>query len=195
VSPWKIETPGLFQDRWVLAGTAVVLPALVFSAWLLFGDNGGGENEPAKRFTHLHCSVCREEVPYNPRLDGQTCGSCESGIYLPTVGSIQDDDDTLSPGARVVVFLLIAAVLLQGLAYVTVVRLRARRRAAAEVRNRMVVCHCPFCQRKIGYRATQAGSGVICSRCKTAFALPPVEEAIFATASTDRSICYENHQH
>jgi hypothetical protein len=173
VNTTTVDARAVLKDRMVLAGAALVLATLGTSGWLLFGADFG---ENAVRFTHMHCSECRDEVAFDGRKVGTTCVSCGQGTYTATAGSILDGGEALSAGGKALVFLLVAAVLLQGLVYLGVIRLRALRRAEEEARNQMLVCRCPFCQRKIGYAAVRIGSGVVCSRCKTAFSLPSAEE-------------------
>jgi hypothetical protein len=164
----------LLQDKLIIATTLGILLVLGGTAWLLFGSKAG-ENEKQKRLTHMHCSVCGEEIAYNPRAVDEPCAACGSGAYVPTSGSFQGKEEKLSQTGKVFVYLLLAVVLLQGLAYVSVSRLRRMRQAVEEFHQRLVVCLCPFCQRKIGYPASKAGTGIFCSRCKTAFALPPAD--------------------
>lgn len=173
MEPTHLSARMLLQDRLVVASAAVVTIILTLSAWLLFGGTGAaGENEPEKRFTHMHCSACQEEIAYDARGAGQTCATCGAGTYVPTVGSMQDGEESVGFTGKVWMYLLLAAVLLQALAYLTVSRWRGMRRAAEEFRNRLLVCRCPFCQRRIGYPAPRAGVGVVCPRCRTAFVLP-----------------------
>ncbi len=175
----------LLRDRLVVASATVAVLTLALSAWLLFGGNEGEEIE--KRFTHMHCSACHEEIAYDPRGAGQTCTTCGAGVYVPTVGTMEDAEESLSVTGKVWTFCLLAAVLLQGLVYLSVWRWRGMRRATEEFRNRMLVCRCPFCQRKIGYRAPRAGVGTICPRCKTAFALPAGDESTVCVTGSEWS--------
>jgi hypothetical protein len=178
MEPTPVDARMLLKDRLVVASAALLVLLLGLSAWVLFGGSVSGEESgSARRFTHMHCSACREEMAYDPKGVGQTCGTCGGGVYVATVGSLDDQDNSLSSTGKVWVFLLLAAVLLQAAAYVTVARWRRLRHAAEEFHNRILVCRCPFCRRKIGYRAPQAGAGVVCPRCKTAFALPAVEDS------------------
>ncbi|HWY88886.1 MAG TPA: hypothetical protein VNX28_19390 [Gemmataceae bacterium] len=166
---WGAE--GVFKDRFVIAGTGMVLTALGISGWLLFGGTGSGDNK-SSGFTHMHCSVCGEEIPYIAKLAGNTCAVCDSGgTYTPTVGPIKDETSAPSTGAKLMCFLLVAVVLLQGLAYLGVLRFRTLRKASMEARNRLLICRCPYCGRKVGFPAGKAGSGGLCPRCKTAFVL------------------------
>ena len=168
------EAGALLRDKLVLATTGSVLAVLLVLGWLLFGDILSGDKKRTT-FTHMHCPVCKEEHAFNAKLAGKPCTNCETGGTLtPTVGSIADGVP-VSTGAKVIVYLLLAAFLVECVAYVSVRRLRALRAAEEEIRNRMVVCSCPFCQRKVGYRAPKAGTGFVCSRCKTAFRLPAPE--------------------
>jgi hypothetical protein len=162
----------LFRDRLVVASGVSVVLLLGLSGWLLFGGRGASGNEPEKHFTHMHCSACKEETAYDARAAGQTCATCGAGTYVPTVGTMDEAEESVSTTGKAWMYLLLAAVLLQGFGYLAVSRWRGLRRAAEEFHNRMLVCRCPFCERKIGYRAPRAGEGVVCPRCKTAFALP-----------------------
>jgi hypothetical protein len=149
---------GIFKDRTVLVAAALVLAALAATAWLLFG----GAEEAAASYTHMHCSACQEEFPYIARLAGSHCAICENGTYTPTVGSVKDGAGAIGAAARVVVFVLVAAVLLQGLAYLAVVRSRALREEKAAARQRTLLCRCPYCRRKIGFPASKEGAGGVC---------------------------------
>jgi len=177
VNATNIGIEALRKDRYVLGGAALVLLILGMTGWMLFGD-GGDSDRPGTgtRYTHMHCSECGDEVPYTAAVARKPCVSCGKGTYLPTVGSVQETGGLGSPGAKIVFVLLLAAFLIQGLAFLGVWRLRVLRKSVEEVQNRKLVCRCPFCQRKLGYRASRIGSGIVCSQCKTAFTLPEGEE-------------------
>ena len=112
---WGAE--GVHKDRIVIAGTGLVVAALGITGWVLFGGTGSGDNK-SSGFTHMHCSVCGEEIPYIAKLAGNSCAVCDSGgTYTPTVGSIKDETSAPSTGAKLVCFLLVALVLVQGQTY------------------------------------------------------------------------------
>jgi Zn finger protein HypA/HybF involved in hydrogenase expression len=174
----KVDARALLRDKVVLAGTALVLSALVVAAWFLFAGSGLFEkNKDGPRYTHMHCPECWDESTLTPALVGKVCPSCNKGKYTPTVGSVLEGGGSLTPAAKVVIFLLLTALLLQGLAFLVVQRLRALRRAAAEVVNRKLVCRCPYCKRKLAYPVARVGSGAVCSQCKTGFTLPGADQA------------------
>jgi hypothetical protein len=76
---------------------------------------------------------------------------------------------------RVLVGVLIALVVVPAGLYVWVLYSQARQRAQQEAQNQYLVCHCPFCARRIGYPMKKVGEGSLCPRCKTAFTLPEGE--------------------
>jgi hypothetical protein len=186
MEPTAVDARMLLKDRLVIGSGALVVLFLGLAAWQLFGGSDAeADNDPGKHFTHMHCSACKEEMAYDPRGVGQTCAMCGAGVYVATVSSLEDQEESLSVTGRIWVYLLFAAVLLQALAYITVAHWRRLRRAADEFLNRLLVCRCPFCQRKIGYRAPRVGAGVVCPRCKTAFELPAAEDSAFAQSAID----------
>jgi hypothetical protein len=158
----------LLRDKIVLAGASLVLIALAVTGWVLWGGTGSHGN-----YTHIHCSACAEEFPYRATLAGNKCPVCGNGVYVPTTGSIKDG--AAEGGAKTAVFLVLVLVLVQALAYVAAVRLRALRQAATAALNQLLICRCPYCGRKIGFPASKNGVGGICPRCKTAFTF--VEQA------------------
>jgi hypothetical protein len=163
---------GILKDRLVLVAAALVLTALAATGWLLFV----GAEAATDSYTHMHCSACQEEFPYIARLAGSHCAVCENGNYISTVGSVKDGAGTVGVAARVVVFVLVAAVLLQGLTYLAVVRSRALHEEKAAARQRTLLCRCSYCRRKIGFPASKEGAGGVCPRCKTAFVFAELKE-------------------
>jgi hypothetical protein len=166
-----IDAEALLTDKVALARAALVLAILAGTAWWLFGGNESaeGENTPL-RYTHMHCSACKEEVPYNPRQVGKPCEACDAGgVFVATVGSLEEQTNSEGILTKVIVLAVVGAVLMQGWLYLSVLRLRGMRTAAAAARDRTLVCQCPFCRRKIGYPAARAESGLVCPRCKTGF--------------------------
>ncbi len=155
------------KDKIVRAGAGFALAALTATGWLLFAGSGDSENNG---YTHMHCPVCEEEVPYSARLAGSECPSCGTGaVYVATRGSLREGTIGPSTGAKILVFLVVSVVLGQGLALLACQRSRVLHEREEEARNRLHVCRCPNCQRKIGFRAAQVGTAGVCLRCKTAF--------------------------
>ena len=128
------EAGALLRDKLVLASAGSVLAALVVLGWLLFGDILSGDKKRTT-YTHMHCPVCKEEHAFNAKLASKPCTNCETGSTLtPTVGSIVDGVP-VSTGVKVIVYLLLAAFLVECAAYVAVRRLRALRAAEEEIRR------------------------------------------------------------
>ena len=125
----------------------------------------------------MHCPACGEELPYIASKAGKPCEGCVSAPpYVPTIGSVKDKADR-SVWLRGIAFLAVATIVLEGLVYFFVLRSRALKKAEERERNRRLICPCPFCHRKISYPIGKAGTGVLCSGCKTAFSLASVEDA------------------
>src|SRR5262249_1661117 len=100
------------------------------------------------------------------------CGK-GSGPMVATVGPAANLGPlTIGPVGKGIVLGLVSLVLFQGVAYLWFLKLRARRTEAEDSLRQIVVCRCPFCNRKIGYSRAKTGSGALCPRCKTAFTLP-----------------------
>jgi DNA-directed RNA polymerase subunit RPC12/RpoP len=158
----------LWDNRWPITAGVFLLSGL---AWLLFGSSARYvDGQPV--YTHMHCPICQEELPYVKRLDGTECPECGQGaVYVPTFGSIKEGTAAGPLAARIVVFVVVAAVLIQGLAFLAMRRDRLQRQAEEKRRCQLLICLCPHCQRKIGYPAFKAGTGAACPRCKTAFFL------------------------
>lgn len=162
-------------QRALLGGCAAILFLLltVLFVWLQ-GDSGSTAKD--KKFTHLHCPECLLEMTYLAAKEGQPCPQCGgSGPKLvATVGPYKDRHrGQASIVGKTLVAALVALVLVLAFLYGWVYYLNARRRAEEDARNQpSLVCHCPFCTRKIGYPARKIGAGVVCPRCKTAFTLP-----------------------
>ena len=167
----------ILEDRIVLAGAALVLMVLGGMTWLLFADYLFPKADAELHYTHMHCPECGEEIPYNTALEGEPCVACQKGNYLPTVGPFQEGKKKASLGTRLVIFFLFAGLLGEGLAFLSIWRLGRLRQDAAKAESRLLICCCPYCRRKLGYPISQVGTGVRCSRCKTAFLLPPAYQA------------------
>ena len=157
------------NDTIVRCAAATVLAILAGVGWLLFSQDLGSADLP---YTHMHCPACLEECPYSARLAGTECPNCANGAkYVPTVGSIADGSSGPGLGGKIVIFVMLTLVLVPSFALVAVHRIKALREKEEEECNRILVCHCPYCQRKIGFRVRDTGSGRVCPRCKTAFVL------------------------
>jgi hypothetical protein len=108
---------------------------------------------------------------------GRRCESCVlAPPYVPTVDPVKGSGSR-SVWVHGIAFLAVVTIVLEGLAYFFVLRARALNRAEERNRNRRLICPCPFCSRKISYPVAKAGTGVLCSGCKTAFSLAGVGEA------------------
>jgi len=173
----RFDARAVLQDNVFRTAAVLVLLGLAITAWVLFPGDGFPSSKTAPRYTHMHCPECGDEVPYTPTLVKKQCVSCGKGTYTPTVGPVTEGRGGGSQGAKLFTFLLLGAFLLQGLAFLAVWRLRALRQAAERTQNRMLICRCPFCKRKLGYPAAKVGTGIICTLCKTAFTLPAADQA------------------
>lgn len=169
----------LASDRLFLAAVLLCTSALGLSAWYLFGRDKADLKPPSSRFTHVHCPTCGFEMLYTTGLEGTPCTECEAETpMVATIGSYREADAKSTRfWSRIFVLGVIAGVLIPSLILFASTRLRALKRAADEEEHRLVIWYCPFCQGKISYPISKAGSGVICSRCKTAFTLAPLEAA------------------
>src|SRR4051812_41163496 len=109
----RLSFSAVFKDRPAVGGGAAVLLLVGTAAWFLFGGSvSTGGKAPTARFTHMQCQECGEEVPFVPSLANKPCAGCGRGVYTLTVGSVAMG----AAGSRLVVLLLIALSLLQGLA-------------------------------------------------------------------------------
>ncbi len=126
----------------------------------------------------MHCPVCEEEYPYNPQAASLKCGSCGHGGFIATAGPFKEAGEDKGIWTKLILFTLVASILVQGWAYVAVLRLKALRRADEETRTQVMVCRCPYCGRKVGFPAFKSGSAGTCPRCKTAFVLAANEQAV-----------------
>jgi hypothetical protein len=93
---------------------------------------------------------------------------------VATVGTAasQESSREISLAGKGLVFGVVTVVLLQAMAYLWFMHLRARRQQEEDSKLKIMVCRCPFCNRKIGYAVVKIGTGAMCPRCKTAFILP-----------------------
>ena len=163
----KLFTDVFRKDGIVRAGTGVMLVFLAITGWVLFAGSWDGKETA---YTHMHCPVCEEEVVYSARMVGSECPNCSNGTgYVPSVGSLRDGTMELSTWAKMIVFLFVALVLVQFLAFLIFQRYKVLHLREEKARNEVLICHCPYCQRKIGFRIAKAGTGGVCPRCKTAF--------------------------
>ncbi len=150
---------------------------LILTALLVWLQGGFRSATQGKKLTHLHCPECLLEMTYLAAKDGQPCPQCGgSGPKLvATVGPYKERNGPagqVSIVGKTLVAALVALVFDLVLLYGWSMYMRARRRAAEEAINMPLICHCPFCSRKIGYPARKIGAGAVCPRCKTAFMLP-----------------------
>jgi hypothetical protein len=172
----ETHAAAVLADKFVLAGAALVLSVVGAMAWALFGNGAWpGESSAGPRYTHMHCPECGDEAPYSPAVVGKRCVSCSKGTYEPTFGSVREGGGVGRRG-KVIPFVLVSAVLVQGLALLAAHRLRLRRQAAHRAGSRLL-CICPFCRRKHAYAAARAGHAAVCARCKKVFTLPPAASA------------------
>ena len=163
------------RERAVVCASAVFL-FLALTALLFWLQRDSGSSTQGKKLTHMHCPECLLEMAYIADKEGQPCPQCGgSGPKLvATVGPYKDRHlHQVSVTGKILVAALVSLVVALGLAYGWVIYARMRRRAAEEAFNQPLICHCPFCSRKIGYPPRKIGQGIVCPRCKTAFTLPP----------------------
>ncbi len=158
----------------------MVLVILSVTGWVLFAGSWVGTEAV---YTHMHCPVCEDEVIYSARMASSECPICKGGAYVPTIGSVREGTIGPGTGGKIFIFLVIAVVAVQGLVYLVFQRSKIMRQTEQETRNKLLVCRCPYCQRKIGFRASKAGTGGVCPRCKTAFIYSSQAEAEAEEAS------------
>lgn len=156
-------------------GGATLLLIVVSAFWWVHASDTASDAKES--YTHMHCPDCNLEVKYNLALENRPCAQCgpAGARMIPTVGPAgtrSADSGRMSTTGKILAYVTIALVVVQGLAYAWVLVARARRRAADAASNRPLVCRCPFCRRKIGYSPKKIGTGALCARCKTAFTLP-----------------------
>src|SRR4051794_2781098 len=107
----------LLRDGITLATTALCLACLAASAWFVFGGGAAGNEPWGKRFTHMHCPACGEEVPYAASKAGRPCESCVlPPPYVPTIGSVKGGGGK-SVWVNGIAFLAVVTIVLEGLAY------------------------------------------------------------------------------
>jgi hypothetical protein len=151
---------------------ASCLVFLLAFAWWRGGFGAGGKG---KAYTHLHCPECFLEMIYDAGKDGKTCPHCGATgpKMVATVGPWAGRESAGGGpfGNIVAIFIVMLAVGLVS-AYAWILSAQARRKKQEEVALRPIICHCPFCERKIGYSRTKIGTTAVCPRCKTAFTLP-----------------------
>ena len=157
------------------SGPAVAIAILflvtaVFFLWVQGVFNVGSR----KAYTHLHCPDCGLQTIYQATKEGAPCPQCGPGSSMvPTVGSWHGHSGgDVGLAGKVMVAVFGALLASMAALYGWILRERARRREEQETQNQMHVCLCPFCSRRIGYPANKIGSGALCPRCKTGFALP-----------------------
>jgi hypothetical protein len=154
------------------AGTLLGFAAL--TALFLWLQGGARSAERAGSFTHVHCPECGLEMRYDASQEGASCPRCgPSGPkMIATVGPKREQRAGVGLLGKTLVAMLGASILTLGMLYGWILYSGARHRAEEEASKRPMICHCPFCSRKIGYPARTIGSGAVCPRCKTAFVLP-----------------------
>jgi hypothetical protein len=165
------------QGKLGLVAIATLLLVLALGVWWRGHSSG-----KAKPFTHMHCPACFLEIIYDAAKVGQNCPHCgPSGPkWIATVGTAADREVGDSPIANIVVALFVAAAFGLVATYAWLLRVQMLRKADDDAKKKPLICHCPFCERKIGYLVNKVGATAVCPRCKTAFTLPegvPVEES------------------
>jgi hypothetical protein len=163
-------------------GVALGLAVLAATAWGLYGRAWSARKAA---YTHLYCPGCDVDIPFDAKKVGKKCSFCskENPVdppeLIPAIG--RGDKRILATGTSSfgthMVFLVVLLVVFQLEALLWYYHRRDLRRQEEAVKNRVLVCRCPFCRRKIGYTAARIGLGVACPRCKTAFVLPLEDEA------------------
>ena len=161
------------MQRWAL-GAATMAGFALLTAFFLWLQGGARSAQRAGPFTHMHCPECGLEMTYNAAKEGSSCPQCGSDgpKMIATVGPKREQRSGVGPVGKTLVAMLGALILSLGALYAWILYARERRRAEEEARNRPLVCHCPFCERKLGYPSRKIGTGTVCPRCKTAFLLP-----------------------
>lgn len=165
------------KDRALLAGTALALAVLSAIGWFAFADGEPDDKKSAKqRYAYMHCSRCEDEVPFTAAGDGKTCERCGKGTYTPTATSIKKGAGSERRGTgKIALLAMLALLVLQGWAYLYVVRARAHRKAIEVEEKRTLINACPYCGRKVQFPIARLGTGIICAQCKTGFMLSAVE--------------------
>ncbi len=173
-----------------LMGVAGSVLIVLLSSWGLFRDSFSTKKP---NYTHLYCPSCEQEMRYDPAKAGKKCPFClQSGAenaadLIPAIGG--GDSRVLASGTsstgKLLVLIVIILVVIQVDFLLWYIYRQERRRQEEAYQNRVLICRCPFCQRKIGYSARKIGEGVACPRCKTAFVLPAEDAAASASATAE----------
>lgn len=162
----------VFTDAYFLLAAVLVLVGLGVLAKVWFAPAKPKRGTPTEAFTIVRCTECGVEHPYVPALVAERCEECGVGTYRPGVS----ENGPRLPWGRILGLSLVSILALSGLAHFGVLRRRALKKAAeAELMQRLIY-RCPICDRKISYSILKVGSVHTCSGCKTAFALPGVED-------------------
>lgn len=164
----------ILTDKVIVSAAVLVLVALgLMGRTLLDGSSTRGKgNANPLAYTHLRCATCGDQIAYSPELVGMTCEVCDRGAAYTPVVDLQAAKGTKRSWGKIGAFGISALVFLLSLTHLIILRVRHLRHRAAEVRNPTLLAQCPFCNRKITYSTTRAGTAWVCSQCKTAFLLP-----------------------
>ena len=153
-----------------LRGAAFVGVLLMACLGCTSGDSA------AKQLRVLTCPECRLELPYTDKLDGKPCPSCGKPSIRMVAGIKGDDGPTPVWHTLIAVGVVVAVVLLTGLYFW--LRRRSEKAQLSKIESDPELrCRCPFCRRKFKYLAHQAGDGIACPQCKTAFVFPAIGES------------------
>jgi len=171
----KMGPKRLLRDPLTLSGAFLCLGVLILSrGWFFLPASAEEGAIPETGFTHLHCPSCSTEIPYTPSKDGKPCEFCVVGSPLiATTGSVKSNGSSGSNQSlgRIFGFTVFAGLLVEMVWILGVHRLRVLRKREDSEWNRTQTCRCPFCNQKIRFAERNNGTGVLCSRCKTAFTL------------------------
>lgn len=180
----------LLGDSLALGASVVllILLAVIFGPMLPFHS----EKDEAKKkpFTHMHCSICQEEYPYNSAGAQKGCLQCGTDSrMIPTVGSTvagTAEENGSWSWASFVAYSVLALVLTQGFILLCYWRYQVLQAKARATMQQVLVARCPFCERKVGYTRRKIGEPATCVRCKTVFVLPgpDTSQASSATSTT-----------
>ena len=155
----------------IVVGVGVFLGIALVTLWL----QGTFSLPKMRAYTHMHCPECGLEMAFQSHLNGKTCTQCgpTGPKFVNTVGPWANRDAG-GRGGLLGNYVVAGIIGLAGAAvsvYGLILYNQARAAAAAEESNRLLVCHCPFCERKIGYTPGK-GTTAICPVARPHFVLP-----------------------